>query len=181
MSDDLEREEGVSTHLDAPSPRSSLTLADIGARDIVPLVTEELAPEQLDALVMELDVDRIPPFVVRLRELAHRANAIAERLELRWAHETGGLGWADPGSERVWTFRGSTTRRWRDLGALLAGLVQEGLSLRTIGEAITEMRVTDLREAARLFQPAKEKRIVELLEQHRGPHHGVPHFRELED
>lgn len=164
--------------LEQEAPPSLATTSTVA---LAPLITEKLEAEQLDAFVAQIDVDRIPPTTIRLREIASAANALADRLEARWAQETGGLGWRDPGSERIWTFRGSSTRKWKDIPALLAELVKEGISLRTIGEAISEMRVTDLKEAARLFQPEKEKRLVELLEEHRGPHHGVPHFKELED
>jgi hypothetical protein len=157
------------------------SLANTSTIALAPLITEKIPPEALDAFVAQIDLDRIPPTTVRLREIASAASALADRLEARWAQETGGLGWRNPGTERVWTFRGSSTRKWKDIPALLAELVKEGISLHTIGAAISERRVTDLKEAARLFQPEKEKRLVELLEEHRGPHHGVPHFKELED
>lgn len=157
------------------------SLASTSTKALAPLITEAIPEEALDAFVAQIDIERIPPTTIRLREIATAAGRLADRLEARWAQETGGLGWKDPGSERIFTFRGTTSRKWKDLGALLHELQELGLSLRTIGEAISEMRVTDLREAAKLFTPAREKRILELLEEHRGPHHGVPHFKELED
>jgi hypothetical protein len=157
------------------------TLATTSSVALAPLITEQIPPEALDAFVAQIDVERIPPTTIRLREIARAAGALADRLEARWGQETGGLGWREPGTERAWTFRGTSGRKWKDIPALLAELMKEGLSLHTIGAAISEMRVTDLKEAARIFGTDKEKRIVELLEDHRGPHHGIPHFKELED
>jgi len=144
--------------------------------------TEELTAADLERFVIELDLPRIPPTVIRLRAIAAAASKLAERLESRWGQETGGLGWKDPGSERAWTYRGTSSKGWDDIPGLVADLLEEGIGPRSIAEAISEIRVTDLRAAAeRIPALERKKRVLELIEEHRKRHYGTPHFSELED
>jgi hypothetical protein len=180
--------DGRLRHVAEPEIRTALAsdfaryaLADVTHRGIAPLVIEDLTEADRDALVAGFDLERIPPFVIRLRELAQRAGALADRLEARWNAETGGLGWKDPGSDGVWSFRGMSKRDWTDIPGLVAELMEEGIALRTIAEAISEIRVTALRDAAARAPNYRRERILELIEEHRRRAHGIPHFVKLEE
>lgn len=157
------------------------TLADVPRRDLATIVANDVPDEALDAFAQQLDLYRIPPTAIRLREIASVANRLADRLEQRWALDAGGIGWRDGPEGEIWTFRGTSSRKWTQLGDLFDGLLKRGLSLRTIAAAVSEIRVTDLREAAKLFGAEREKEIRDFLEEHRERHHGTPHFKKLEE
>lgn len=157
------------------------SLADVHRAGLATIVTV-VEETDLDRFVVELAIERIPPSVIRLREIQGMAGKAADRLELRWSTETGGLGWRDPGGEGIYTFAGTRTNGWRDLRSLVESLGMRGFSIREIAEAISDMRVTDLRAIAER-RPTLDARkaLLDLIDDHRDRDYGIPHFKKLEE
>jgi hypothetical protein len=165
---------GEPDDVDAP------TVASTSPALLVPLLEAE--PADLEAFVAQLDVTRIPPTVVRLRQVQKLAGEVADKLEARWGLDTGGLGWVDQDTKDVYTYTQSRRGSWSDIPGMVSELLGAGMSARQIAEAVSDLRVTALKDAINTHGALqKRKELLAIVDEHRGHRDRPAHFAKLEE
>lgn len=148
-------------------------------RPTIPIAASITAADKNDAVhfIENVPVERIPHFILRFREVAAKARALADALEVRWGLDAGGLSWNDPDSGDWYDYKSEARGEFKDIPDLVAGLVlDEGVAVPVLARAITGLRVTDLRAIADdSVDKERGKRMREMIDDHRtfksGPRH----------
>jgi hypothetical protein len=112
------------------------------------IIAQDTPPEDLEAFIGGLTVERIPFWVLRLREIEATAEKVRQALEVEWGLRAGGLSWKDPDSEQWYDYRGSHRGGFTQIPDLVAQLQKRGVTADEIARAISGIRVTDLETMA---------------------------------
>jgi len=146
-------------------------------------LAQGLTADNIEAAVNAIPDDLVPVYLARLLDAATNIATLRKGLETRLllegktgAHfEVGGVEYG---------FYGSQQKGWRELRTMLVNVHSFGVSLEAIFDAISEIRVTDLRAAAALIGNAEHQAAaMEAIEEARYDkgERGAPRFQVLDE
>lgn len=134
----------------------------------------------LERFVNELPAEKVPVFLAKLIDGATNIRALTKGLEQRLAADgKTGAHFIVDGLE--YAFFGALQKGYKDFPGLVHFLIEDcGLSPLAIAGAVSDARVTDLREAAaQIADEEKRKAALDEIEAHRVPkgERGAPKFQ----
>ena len=153
----------------------------VGMTDSFLAILQEHAEDSDQLALFEViarwPADRVPLALWEVQKQKRRLSIIEKSLEARAAAD-GLKEWTAPDGARF-GFWGSLRKGFKDLPNVLSNIHSYGVSLESIFGAITDIRVTDLREAAELISnPNNRSAALSVIEDGRIPkgERGDPHL-----
>lgn len=132
--------------------------------------------KSLERFVADLPAEQVPVFLARLLDAATNIRALTKGFERRLvADGQTGQHWEIEGRE--YGLFGAQAKGWKDIPNLFANLLALGVSTADLGEAVSEIRVTDLRAAVATLK--ERDAALDLIESSRLPKgaRGAPSFK----
>ena len=158
---------------DPPVPE--ITAADAGA--VACAIADNAA---LERFVTELPAELVPIYLAAILDARTNLSALEKGLTQRMVIDgQAGQRWEING--RPYGLFGAQQHGFKDIPNLFANLAMAGMSLRDIGAATSEVRVTDLRASAAMLK--EREAALEIIEDHRVARgeRGAPRFQEINE
>ena len=137
----------------------------------------------LEEFVASLPSELVAPYLARLLDARTNLNALTKGLESRLvADGQTGQHWTIGGTE--YAFYGSVQKGYKDMPGLFEQLIACGISPVTLAGAVSDARVTDLRESAnRIIDEEKRVTALAAIEEHRVAkgERGAPTFKVVDE
>lgn len=143
------------------------------------MTTDETpAIRQLDVAVVALDkehaaqkvaetpIDAVPGRILSIRTLRAALSFLEGLYEDRWGKD-GERVWVDPETNLTYEYGAVRRGEFRELPALIAGLIECGCSPVSVYRAVSGMRVTDLQAAVDALPDDKRSASANLLAEYR--------------
>jgi hypothetical protein len=153
-----------------------------------PLSVEQVATVALgvdkaaiEQFVADLSLEQVAEFVVRIEEARARCSFAAKLGEARLAAD-GYVGhvFTDPETHTKYRFDQDYRKKFTDIPGMADALMKEGVSLDAIWRAVSDMRVTDLRNATRSLDAERSANALDVIEEFRAVVKSAPGFIELD-
>jgi hypothetical protein len=154
-----------------------------------PLSVEQVATvalgvdkQAIEQFIADLPLEQVAEFVIRVEEARARCSFAAKAGEQRLAAD-GYVGhvFTDPDTHTQYRFDQDFRKKFTDFPGLAAALIDEGVSPRQIWEAVSDARVTALRDATKSLDGERAANALEAIEQFRATVPSAPTFRELDE
>ena len=130
---------------------------------LVSEVAQAVTAETLDAFVTALPAESVPIYLAALIDAATNLRTMTKALEGRLVEDNQvGKHWTINGTR--YGFWGSLKHGWRDIPNLIDNLMRLGMTPLTISQAVSELRITDLRAAASSLNGEQRSEALELIE-----------------
>lgn len=147
-------------------------------------VASALTADTLDQFVMNLPAESVPLYLARLVDAATNIRALTKGLEARLVGDgQTGKRFTVEGVE--YGFFGAQRKGYADFPGLVRFLIEDcGISQVAIAGAVSDARVTDLREAAnQITDMAKREAALAEIDDHRVPKgaRGDPSFKVISE
>lgn len=137
--------------------------------------------EQIDDAVQAIPYDKVVLYLYQVDAARTLVNALGKAVTARMVVE-GRLGetWTAPDGE-PYRFECERRSKWTDVAGMFFVLGAKGVSLSDLGSAVSDIRVTDLREAAERLPDDERADALAIIEDHRQWTDGTPKLTPVEN
>lgn len=148
----------------------------------VSVVATTLTAEALEQWMTELPAAQVVPTMVALLDAKQLLSVVEKGLTARMIVD-GQVGQTFTVNGRKYGLWGSLKHGWRDIPGLFENLLRLGMTPLTISQAVSELRITDLRAAASSLNGEQRSEALELIEGQRIPkgERGSPRFQIVDE